>query len=29
MTKSIWTPLGLGLFFMVWARTLSSCKGKS
>uniref|UniRef100_A0A0E9X6M0 Uncharacterized protein n=2 Tax=Anguilla anguilla TaxID=7936 RepID=A0A0E9X6M0_ANGAN len=28
-TKSIWTPLGLGLFFMVWARPLSSSEGKS
>uniref|UniRef100_A0A0E9WQD6 Uncharacterized protein n=1 Tax=Anguilla anguilla TaxID=7936 RepID=A0A0E9WQD6_ANGAN len=27
MTKSIWTPLGLG-FFMVWARPLSFSEGK-
>uniref|UniRef100_A0A0E9XU82 Uncharacterized protein n=1 Tax=Anguilla anguilla TaxID=7936 RepID=A0A0E9XU82_ANGAN len=26
MTRSIWPPLGMGLFFMVWARPLTSVK---
>uniref|UniRef100_A0A0E9ULE8 Uncharacterized protein n=1 Tax=Anguilla anguilla TaxID=7936 RepID=A0A0E9ULE8_ANGAN len=29
MTKSMWAPLGLGLFFMVWARPLSSSEDNS
>uniref|UniRef100_A0A0E9TC60 Uncharacterized protein n=1 Tax=Anguilla anguilla TaxID=7936 RepID=A0A0E9TC60_ANGAN len=29
MTRSICTPLGLGLFSTVWARPLRSSEGKS